>query len=459
MRDREEAPVGGAAGYAARLFGDLGVYGVEPKLSDAPHPAVDWASSGLMWLTGPERGPVAMAPGGIMTGARGALAALAALAGTATGRLEVLDPGALLGERAARLGWHRRGPVSPGGSCRLLRGSDGWIALNLARPEDLELLPAWLEATLPEEVWSFVTQRVARQPTARWVSRGRLLGLPVSSAGRLTSVPAWLRIEARGQSVQRPSVVRPRVLDLSSLWAGPLCSHLLSLAGGDVVKVECVHRPDGSRLGEPGFYDLLHAGKRSVALDFRSDEGRALLVRLIRSVDIVVESARPRALAQLGIHAHRLVTEIPGLCWVSITGYGRGDPKGNWVGYGDDTAAAAGLADATGAPGQPIFCGDAIADPLTGLHAAVAALASFRSGEARLIDINLRDVTAHVLGSDRGVPACEVRPATTGDDSWVVVVEGGRWPVAAPRARPILERARALGADTEAVLGELKLRC
>jgi hypothetical protein len=77
--------------------------------------------------------------------------------------------------------------------------------------------------------------------------------------------------------------------------------------------------------------------------------------------------------------------------WVSITGYGRREPEGNWIAYGDDAAAASGLAAATGDPDAPLFCGDAIADPLTGLHAAVAALAHLRAGEGALLELALRD--------------------------------------------------------------------
>ena len=110
----------------------------------------------------------------------------------------------------------------------------------------------------------------------------------------------------------------------------------------------------------------------------------------------MIESSRPRGLAQLGIDAEALVGE--GLVWVSITGYGRREPEGNWIAYGDDASAASGLAAATGDPDAPLFCGDAIADPLTGLHAAVSALAHLRAGEGALLELALRDVTAHCLG-------------------------------------------------------------
>jgi crotonobetainyl-CoA:carnitine CoA-transferase CaiB-like acyl-CoA transferase len=113
------------------------------------------------------------------------------------------------------------------------------------------------------------------------------------------------------------------VVDLSTLWAGPLASHLMQLGGARVVKVESTSRPDGARRGPARFFDLLHAGKESVALDFTSPTGRRALVSLVARADIVLESARPRAMHQLGIDPAALVRARPGLTWISITGYGR----------------------------------------------------------------------------------------------------------------------------------------
>src|SRR4029453_19173112 len=95
----------------------------------------------------------------------------------------------------------------------------------------------------------------------------------------------------------------PLVVDLSSLWAGPLCAHLLGLQGARVVKVESTGRPDGARRGPAAFFDLLHGGPRGVARDLRDPAGAACLRRLLAAADVVVEASRPRALRQLGIEA------------------------------------------------------------------------------------------------------------------------------------------------------------
>jgi crotonobetainyl-CoA:carnitine CoA-transferase CaiB-like acyl-CoA transferase len=247
------------------------------------------------------------------------------------------------------------------------------------------------------------------------------------------------------------------VVDLSSLWAGPLCGHLLAAAGARVIKVESRGRPDGARQAAGPFFDLLNAGKASIALDLAENAGLQRLRGLIAEADIVVESARPRALAQLGIDAAACTAARPGQIWLSITGHGRRGPAGHWVGFGDDAAIAAGAAARLG-PG-PIFCGDAIADPLTGLHAAVAALAHFRAGRGALLDVSLHAVTRYALAAGPagpGTPACRARIEATGRgaSAWRVVTAQGEETVAPPRARPAPGRAAPLGADNAGLLGE-----
>src|SRR6185295_19366581 len=117
------------------------------------------------------------------------------------------------------------------------------------------------------------------------------------------------------------------------------------------------------------------------------------------------------AMHGLGIDPAALVRARPGLTWISITAHGRSGRAGRWIGFGDDAAAAAGLAHATGRLGAsdgPLFCGDAIADPLTGMHAAVAALGAYRRGGGVLLALALRDVAAHALAAGPGTTSATV---------------------------------------------------
>jgi crotonobetainyl-CoA:carnitine CoA-transferase CaiB-like acyl-CoA transferase len=104
----------------------------------------------------------------------------------------------------------------------------------------------------------------------------------------------------------------------------------------------------------------------------------------VSNADIVIESTRPRALHQLGLDPAEIVAAAKACTWVSITAYGRAH---NRIGYGDDVAAAAGMLG-TG----DVFAGDALADPLTGAHAAVAALAGTLTGRSAVLDIAMYDV-------------------------------------------------------------------
>jgi hypothetical protein len=338
-----------------------------------------------------------------------------------------------------------------------VRASDGWIAVNLARPDDVELLPAWLGCDASGEPWERIRAGLRARRAAELEERARLLGLAVAvAADPPDPAPPWLRVTARGRQASSPRR-QPVVVDLSSLWAGPLCTQLLLLAGARVVKVESASRPDGARRGPARFFDLLNAGKQSVELDLTTPDGVRALRGLLERADIVVESSRPRALRQLGIDAEALVTTRPRLTWVSITGYGRAAPGGGWAAFGDDAAVAAGLATATGTKEAPLFCADAVADPLTGLHAAVAALRAWHEGGGCLLDLSLRDVAAHVLCFE----TMEREGATLFEapGGWRVASSGAEQPVLTPRSRPAPQPARPLGADTRAVLRDLAVAC
>lgn len=433
------------------------------------HPDLEWAASGVMALTGRADGPPLLASAPVATAARGLVSALAGVASSSrtldAGALHALDGPALLGERAALFGHTRHGSTSVGETCHLLRCADGWLAVNLARPEDLVLLPAWLGEGDIDDPRTFVAMRLRDRETAEVVDRARLLGLPVAPVARAPAAEeaaSWLRVTTHGTARPSTPSAPPLVVDLSSLWAGPLCAHLLALAGARVIKVESTRRPDGARRGASAFFDVMNGGKRSVALDFSSPDGVRALRALLVQADIVVESSRPRALRQLGIDAEEVVASHPGRIWVSITGYGREEPKAGWVAFGDDAAVAGGLVvGSEDADGGPMFCGDAIADPLTGMHAALAALSYWQRGDGALLDVALQRVAAFVAAQPVGVTRGRVRTSRGDSDvrGWDVVVGDRVGAVAPPRARTVSTRASDLGADTRDVLQELGIPC
>lgn len=388
-------------------------------LSSDVDPARAWAESGGWWLTGERRGRPSTAGAGAGAVAEHLLRDIAGLLGSAEG----LPTVAVLGERAALAGLARDGARSCGGASRLLPTADGHLVLTLARADDIALVPALVESScLAGDPWEDIAVWALGSGTQEAADRLRLLGLPGGAVGGDRPSGPPVRVIDGASRVPRE---RPRVLDLSSLWAGPLCAHVLGLAGAEVVKVESTTRHDGARRSNADFYDLLHAGHRSVVLDVDAPGDRDHLQRLAASADVVLEASRPHALARLGLEAEALVAA--GVTWVSITAHGRSAP--DRVGFGDDVAACAGLVG----PG-PIFVADAVADPLTGLAAAAATLASLRGPRAQLLDVAMSRVAAWAasvpspnLGGHRALP---------------------------PRARRPSGRAAGVGVDTGAVLQE-----
>ncbi len=295
-----------------------------------------------MALTGRRAGPP-LGPPAELVARTAALARDVADAGSALGSALEVAPLELLAERAAIARLHRRGQTSVGGATRLLPTADDWIATSLARPDDVELVPAWLEVDVPDDPWRAVDSAVRDRSAAGLVARARLLGLPAAVLGERAAEDDPVASTVLGRALPCRTVAGIRVVELASLWAGPLCGSVLQAAGASVVKVESVGRPDGARRGPPAFFDLLNAGKASVAVDLATPTGRARLAEEIRSADVVIEGSRPRALEQLGVDAAALVAGDGPRTWLSITGHGRRGPARGWVAFGDDAAVAGGL--------------------------------------------------------------------------------------------------------------------
>ncbi len=317
--------------------------------------------------------------------AQAALDAAAALYGDALG----VDGPALLRERAEILAIAPQGRVSAGGTCRLLQAGDArWVAVNLARRDDVELFAAWMGREWDGPVWDAIETALRDMTAEDAVDRAQLLGIPAAVAVAPEDVPVTTAPPTIGPEVRGGVVV-----DLSSLWAGPLCARLLGAATRTPIrKVESASRPDGARFGPPEFFQRMNGMKEQVTLDF---DDRSALEHHLESASIVVTSARPRALEQLGIEPHSYVER--GVLWVSITGYGYDSPWRDRVAFGDDAAVAGGAAVAAGGAGSPVFVGDAVADPMAGLRVAAVAARLHRDGAAAFVDVAMREAVAEAF--------------------------------------------------------------
>lgn len=326
------------------------------------------------------------------------------------GRPLTVDAAEILTGRAALLDVAPKDRMSAGGATRLLPCADGWWALTLSRADDIDAVPALLELpAVGPDPWEALGRASADGRAVDLVARARLLGMPAAMLGEQpVSEPCVLSHDASA-AVDLTGVL---VADLSSMWAGPLCGRLLAAAGATVVKVETPGRPDGTRAGHPGFYDWLNGEKLSYVVDLTAPD----LADLLAVADVVIEGSRPGALARRGLGATQVAAR-PGRVWVRITGYGPKHP--DRVAFGDDAAVAGGLVGTD--PEGPRFCGDAIADPLTGLAATSAVLDSLARGGGEIIDVAMAAVAAGhaalppVAGPDAATrnPVLPGRPART----------------------------------------------
>ncbi|HEY2218898.1 MAG TPA: CoA transferase [Gaiellaceae bacterium] len=193
-----------------------------------------------------------------------------------------------------------------------------------------------------------------------------------------------------------------RVVDLSRVLAGPYCTMMLADLGADVVKVERPGDGDETRgwgppyAGDEAAYFLsVNRSKRSVAVDLKRPEGRALVLDLCTRADVVLENFRPGAAARLGLDASSVRERNPRVVYCSITGFGRHGARDR-PGYDFVVQAESGLMAVTGEPdGPPTKAGVALVDVVTGLHAAVAIAAALRrreaTGEGEQIEVSLLD--------------------------------------------------------------------
>jgi crotonobetainyl-CoA:carnitine CoA-transferase CaiB-like acyl-CoA transferase len=239
--------------------------------------------------------------------------------------------------------------------------------------------------------------------------------LPVRPAPRLGDTTDSVATEAKpDQSRSEPALpfANVSVLDLSTFWAGAYLTCYLGAFGADIVKVESIQRPDGHRYsgawaheGErwyerSGMWQGTNLNKRGLTLDLTSDEGRALVRRLVRDADVVVENFSPRVIEQFGLDYESLVELKPDVIMVRMPGYGLRGPWRDFVGWAANFEQTSGMSAATGYADGPPCNLQGPADPIVGVHAGVALLAALehrrRTGEGQLIEIAQIEVAAAV---------------------------------------------------------------
>jgi crotonobetainyl-CoA:carnitine CoA-transferase CaiB-like acyl-CoA transferase len=198
-----------------------------------------------------------------------------------------------------------------------------------------------------------------------------------------------------------------RVLDISTVLAGPNCARYLADFGADVIKVE---RPDGGdslrnmawkdpRDGVGLWWKLVNRNKRTIALDLKNDEDRTVFMVLVTTADVLVENFRPGTLERLGLGPDLLLAANPKLVITRVSGFGQDGPYSQRPGFASIAESMSGFAAVNGEPdGPPLLPAIALTDELTGITAAFATMVALHSGSGQVVDVNLLETIFHMMG-------------------------------------------------------------
>jgi crotonobetainyl-CoA:carnitine CoA-transferase CaiB-like acyl-CoA transferase len=266
-----------------------------------------------------------------------------------------------------------------------------------------------------------------------------------------------------------------RVLELARILAGPWCGQLLADLGAEVIKVERPEVGDDTRAWGPPFvadanggvwgsayYHGCNRGKRSLAIDFESDDGRATIRRLAGDCDVVIENFKVGGLKKFGLDVDGLRATYPRLVYCSISGFGQDGPYAERAGYDYIIQGMSGLMDVTGEPErEPQKVGVAVVDLFTGVYASTAILAALRrrdrDGIGAHIDMALMDCAVAMLANQAMNYLVSGRSPTRLGNAHpniapyqVFAVADGHVIVAVGNDRQFQSLCRAIGADAAA---------
>jgi crotonobetainyl-CoA:carnitine CoA-transferase CaiB-like acyl-CoA transferase len=198
-----------------------------------------------------------------------------------------------------------------------------------------------------------------------------------------------------------------RVIDCSTVLAGPGCARYLADFGADVIKVERPGEGDTTRSlgwrdprdGVTLFWKLVGRGKRTIVLDLKSDEGREHMLALVDGAEVLVENFRPGTLERLGLGPDVLLARNPKLVVTRVTGFGQDGPYASRPGFATLAEAMSGLAAINGEPdGGPLLPPIALADEVSGLVAAFATMVALHSGVGQVVDVSLLESLFQLMG-------------------------------------------------------------
>jgi crotonobetainyl-CoA:carnitine CoA-transferase CaiB-like acyl-CoA transferase len=254
-----------------------------------------------------------------------------------------------------------------------------------------------------------------------------------------------------------------RVLDLATIYAGPLAAQILGDFGADVLKIEHPRKPDGLRGHGPQkdglglWWKMLSRNKRTVGINLSDPAGAALLLRLAADADVVIESFRPGTLERWGLGFEELSRVNPGLVLVRVSGFGQTGPYASRPGFGTLIEAMSGFAAMTGEVDQPpVLPPFGLADGIAGITAAMATLLALyhraaRGGAGQVVDVSVLEPLITVLGPQPSaydqlgeVPRRSGNRSANNAPRNTYLTADGRWVAVSSSATSVAERVMAL---------------
>ncbi|MET1082778.1 MAG: CoA transferase [Burkholderiales bacterium] len=258
-----------------------------------------------------------------------------------------------------------------------------------------------------------------------------------------------------------------RIIDCATLFAGPFAATMLADFGADVIKVEHPRRPDPSRGhgatkdGHGLWWKSLGRNKRTVAADLKSDDGRAVLLKLVESADVLIENFRPGTLDRWGLSFGELTKANPRLIVLRVTGFGQIGPRRSDPGFGTLAEAMSGFAAMTGeADGPPTLPPFALADGVAALTASYAIMVALwsreRTGRGQEIDLALIEPLLGILGPQiTAYDQLGTKPVRTGNRTTnnaprnTYRTKDGKWIAISTSSQSIAERVMRLVGHAE----------
>ena len=197
-----------------------------------------------------------------------------------------------------------------------------------------------------------------------------------------------------------------RVLDMSTVLAGPNCARYLADFGADVIKVE---RPGGDGLRNMAWKDprdgvglwwkIVNRNKRTIVLDVKDPADKSVVLDLVDDTDVLVENSRPGTMERIGLGPDVLLERRPSLVMTRVSGFGQNGPYAERPGFATIAEAMSGFAALNGEPeGAPLLPPIALTDEVTGLAAAFATMVALHSNIGQVVDVNLLETMFHLMG-------------------------------------------------------------